>query len=580
MAFDHPVWDRISPDAKALVKRLLTPDTDERPTAQELLHHPWIAGGTELSNEPLEESAENLRRFHRGRRRLKALMLAVMAGLANEPPAQAQAQAHGQQQQQAAAAALRGGPGGPEELLQPQPQGGAVGPGQIVVEPSSTATWSTSLSNSLRLRASTGSDAAGGGGEGGVPGTLRARNSHSVSADALGSRRAAVRMLDPDNKGFVTEADLARVLRFLGEELSERELREMVVAGHGDPHAKAQTRVAHEQLVTLLPPLCPSKVFQRRELMYAEGEVDHTYYLLQKGEALLRFECPTDGRSSSQVALETLKGGDTFGEMEMMIEADGSVLPRATSCECLSPRCEVIAIDDHLFSLLTDVFDATHSALRAQAEARCKRLVDRWAENQTAGKPHKYRRYEPLWGADRRDPHKLYLVKDGFLEVEVQVEAPAAAPGMARQQHRVVKRYGPGTYVYTRELHGRSQTRPDLSPVKEVCKRVKTLTDTRLVEVPARAFEDFLKVIRREEVVRFLLEAQEAKGNVLVMSDSRHNSTSTGKQQQQQSAEAAAAGASGGGNGLAPTWSSSAWARRGRRQTTTSSAGAAATVQQ
>ena len=559
MSFDHPVWDSISPDAKTLVKRLLTPDTAARPTAQELLHHPWIAGDTELSQEPLEASVENLRRFHRGRRRLKALMLAVMAGLAN-----------GGAEQAAAGAAGRG-------VV-------AAGPGSA----SSGGTWSTSLSNSLRLRASTGSDAgergaglsrgeeagmvaaaskAAAAAAGAAGNGLRLRQSQSVSADALGSRRAAVRMLDPANKGFVTEADLARVLAYLGEELSERELREMVVAGHGDPHAKAATRVAHEQLVTLLPPLCPSKVFRRRELMYAEGEVDQTYYLLQKGEALLRFDCPADGRSSIQVALETLKGGDTFGEMEMMIEADGTVLPRATSCECLSPRCEVIAIDEHLFSLLTDVFDTTHSALRAQAEARSKRLVDRWAENQTAAKAHKHRRYEQLWAAERRDAHKLFLVKDGFLEVEVQVEAPAAAPGMPRQQHRVVKRYGPGTYVYTRELHGRSQTRPDVSPVKEVCRRVKTLTDTRLLEVPARAFEDFLKAARREEVVRFLLEAQEAKGNVLVMSDSRLNGNGNGQQQQPE-------------GGLAPTWSGSAWARRGRRHTTTTASAAATTTVQ
>lgn len=37
------------------------------------------------------------------------------------------------------------------------------------------------------------------------------------------------------------------------------------------------------------------QVFKKRELIFAEGEVDTTYYLLQKGEALLRFQCPRDG---------------------------------------------------------------------------------------------------------------------------------------------------------------------------------------------------------------------------------------------------------------------------------------------
>jgi hypothetical protein len=53
--------------------------------------------------------------------------------------------------------------------------------------------------------------------------------------------------------------------------------------------------------------------------------------------------------------------------------------------------------------------------------------------------------------------------------------------------------------------------------VKEECKRVKTLTDTQVVEVPFRAFEDFLRDPRRERLVRFLMEAQEAGGKVVVM---------------------------------------------------------------
>jgi len=54
VAFDAPVWDRVSPAAKTLLMRLLSTNVDERPTANELLHDPWIAG-EDLSNEPLEE---------------------------------------------------------------------------------------------------------------------------------------------------------------------------------------------------------------------------------------------------------------------------------------------------------------------------------------------------------------------------------------------------------------------------------------------------------------------------------------------------------------------------------------------
>lgn len=49
------------------------------------------------------------------------------------------------------------------------------------------------------------------------------------------------------------------------------------------------------------------------------------------------------------------------------------------------------------------------------------------------------------------------------------------------------------------------------------CKRVKTLTDAQIIEVPSRAFEDFLSLERRERLVRFLMEAQETGGKVVVM---------------------------------------------------------------
>ena len=49
------------------------------------------------------------------------------------------------------------------------------------------------------------------------------------------------------------------MMHVLGEELSERELTEMLRSGDGDPHTKAQS-ITHQQLIKLLPPLCPSRV--------------------------------------------------------------------------------------------------------------------------------------------------------------------------------------------------------------------------------------------------------------------------------------------------------------------------------
>ena len=76
----------------------------------------------------------------------------------------------------------------------------------------------------------------------------------------------------------------------------------------------------------------------------------------------------------------------------------------------------------------------------------------------------------------------------------------------------------PPSHPYPRtELQGRSQSRPNTSGVTDSCKRVKTLTDAQIIEVPSRAFEDFLSLERRERLVRFLMEAQETGGKVVVM---------------------------------------------------------------
>lgn len=42
VVFRDPIWDLVSDDAKDLVKLLLTTDPDERISAAEALHHPWL----------------------------------------------------------------------------------------------------------------------------------------------------------------------------------------------------------------------------------------------------------------------------------------------------------------------------------------------------------------------------------------------------------------------------------------------------------------------------------------------------------------------------------------------------------
>jgi serine/threonine protein kinase len=63
--FHHEYWDGISPDAKNLIRRLLTVDPDKRMTAEEALQHPWMTGRTSGNDLDLTRKniSANLKKF-------------------------------------------------------------------------------------------------------------------------------------------------------------------------------------------------------------------------------------------------------------------------------------------------------------------------------------------------------------------------------------------------------------------------------------------------------------------------------------------------------------------------------------
>lgn len=101
-----------------------------------------------------------------------------------------------------------------------------------------------------------------------------------------------------------------------------------------------------------------------------------------------------------------LKAGDTFGHVEMMTQSDGTASSRFTSCQCVSPQCDVsmldarprcwtierhantllcaasfalmqvITIEDYLFTLLSDVYDSTNAKLRDSVSGWLVSLID------------------------------------------------------------------------------------------------------------------------------------------------------------------------------------------------------------
>ncbi|CAI5737097.1 unnamed protein product [Hyaloperonospora brassicae] len=71
-------WQSISPSARDLIQKLLEIDPDKRLSAEQALHHAWLRNQFQVSPEPMKNSAELLEKFQRGRRRLRASILAVL----------------------------------------------------------------------------------------------------------------------------------------------------------------------------------------------------------------------------------------------------------------------------------------------------------------------------------------------------------------------------------------------------------------------------------------------------------------------------------------------------------------------
>lgn len=71
-------WQSISPSARDLIQKLLETDPNKRLSAEQALQHPWLRNQAQLSREPMKNSAELLEKFQRGRRRLRASILAVL----------------------------------------------------------------------------------------------------------------------------------------------------------------------------------------------------------------------------------------------------------------------------------------------------------------------------------------------------------------------------------------------------------------------------------------------------------------------------------------------------------------------
>uniref|UniRef100_A0A0N4Z7B9 Protein kinase domain-containing protein n=1 Tax=Parastrongyloides trichosuri TaxID=131310 RepID=A0A0N4Z7B9_PARTI len=77
LSFENPYFAPITEPAKALLKKLLNPIPDDRPTAEECLKHPWISEKMVPNRKHLNEAVENIKGYNQ-RRKLKSNIISIV----------------------------------------------------------------------------------------------------------------------------------------------------------------------------------------------------------------------------------------------------------------------------------------------------------------------------------------------------------------------------------------------------------------------------------------------------------------------------------------------------------------------
>ena len=362
-AFDGPNWARVPKAARGLVKKMLATDKNDRPSAAEVSIHPWLVApeATTLDDDADDETANResraraavdaLREFHRGRRRFKAMLLAVMLGYADD----------GLKRDDLQGTACLGSRRAAMEVFDADKDG-------IVT-----------ADDVKRVARYIGEDLA----PLEIDEMMRALDTH-CSSHGGGVPTQRLRHLLPPlypahslQRGDVVfsagEVDPRFYVLLDGDVLVSHTFTLRPRSGYVNHALKKQDhkKQAHQKFYG-------GRHLQRTNTSgYFQGPTNSTHDDGGHMNHSSRSSAPFAVRELS-LGLHRLEPGQSFGETELLEPSVADALPRASTATCASPSCELLSIPGHLFQLLSDVFDGVQEPLRKQAEARAKSLVWSW----------------------------------------------------------------------------------------------------------------------------------------------------------------------------------------------------------
>ena len=401
-SFDDPIWETISPYAIELIKKLLSPNYEDRPTISSALKNPWLADHPErVRLQKNRLGADNIRKYINGRRRIRATALSILLGL-NDEQIEGDEILDGASDDQYSNTDYNDqydstdynltnliGLDGKKPIPLPkrhslQPSDSSLVHGNLHGNKSDFKSEKANENTKMDKNEAMPIGKAEQHVTGTIsPGHFEQGESKVLRNDGIPDDHVYKRfdILDTKGDGVITVSTIKKVTEAFGEKLDDEEIQEMIDASAKDSETVGGNKSSAPGISTNdIRSVCDSlrsQQFLMDTTISKQGDLERVFYLLVNGIV----EQSVITKEGRRIYIDTIKPGEHFGTDELL-RTDGVVERRATTFTCTSPdSCTVLTLPQNDLAIITDVFEGIEMRLKEKRTRKIKEMLFTYMQN-------------------------------------------------------------------------------------------------------------------------------------------------------------------------------------------------------